>query len=413
MNRRYLLPGVVLLVLVAGITIAFLSQPERAEQSGTAAPPMEGGPLVRLAPRLRGLEDGPDGEISARSYVEAVMDGVLGAPRAPILEALRHPDWGARWAGLLAVPRYGPADDDLADALAVLLGGESVRVRRLAATACGFLGPAFPRVEPALERAAHDADEGVRAEALGSLARHTRRASQIWTLFAASLVDEHGPARAAAAKGLARIELQEHLAPRYQDEIRAKLVAACADPLPDVRMYAVMALGRVGARAAPDVPAMLALLDDKSTLVRGTASNALGEIGPAALPAIQAALATARGERAASLLWALKLIGPPALPTIRTLLEHEDATLRVQAALKLWELEQPADATVAALIKALAGQDRDALRLAARGLARMGTAGAVARPALLRLRDHEDEVVRGAVRSALDRIEPTPPPKDR
>lgn len=399
MTRRWL-PAVVFVVLVGGLTAVYVAQPE------PVAPPtpVEGGPLVQLAPHLRGLEDGPDGELSARAYVEATLDRLPGSPRAPILEALRHPDWGARWAGLLAVPRYGPADGQLAVALQPLLSDESVRVRRLAATACGVLGAEYDAVEPALEAAARDEDPGVRAEALATLAGRTARGPVLWTLFAEALGDVHGPARAAAAKGLARIELGDVLPPRVLGRVRRVLRAAMQDELPDVRMYAVMALGRVGPAAAEDVPAMLALLDDGSTLVRGTAANALGEVGEAALPAIGEALRASDGERAASLLWALRLIGTPALPTLRAALEHPSPTLRVQAALKLWELDQPTAPSVAVLIAALEGQDDDAIRLAARGLARMGTAGAAARPVLERMRDHEDEVVRSAVRSALARI---------
>ena len=397
MNRR-VLPIVVFLLLAGGLTVAWLLQPEPVA-------PVQGGPLVTLGPHLRALDDGPDGEITARRYVEGTMETIAGSPRAPILEALASDDWGAQWAGVMAIPRYGPPDDALATALGPLLRAQSTRVRRLAATACGYLGAGFEQVEPGLEAAARDEDAGVRAEALGALAQHTRRAPALWPLFAEALRDPAEPARAAAAKGLARIELQEVLTPRHLATLRKDLGAAMRDETPDVRMYAVMAMGRMGPHAASEVPGMLALLDDPSTLVRGTAANALGEVGKAALPAIAAALATAGPAQAASLLWSLRVIGKDALPILEGALTHAQMSVRVQAALKLWELDRPPEPTARVLAEALEGTDEEARRIAARGFARMGTAGASQREVLERLRDDDDESVRASVRSALARIE--------
>ena len=399
---RRRLPILLFVGIAAALTIAFLAQPKDESHEPEQ---LQGGPLVQLAPYLRRLGDGPDGEISARTYVDAAMEGVLGSPREVVLEALRSPDAAARYAGLLAVPRYGPPDAALADALGPLLADESTRVRRLAGTACGFLGAEFESVEDALAKAAGDPDADVRTEALATLAKRTTRAAERVPLFRAALDDQDARVRAAAAKGLARVELGQHLAPEAQQRLGRRLAAAMTDASPDVRMYAVMALGRLGPSAAPHVPAALTLLDDESTLVRGTAANALGEIGTDALPAIAAALADAGPQRAASLLWSLRVIGKPALPVLRAALRHDAPSVRVQAALKLWELDEPVEASLVVLAAVLDGSDAAARRLAARGFARMGTAGAEARPALLRHRDDPDEAVRDAVRSALARID--------
>lgn len=398
MSRRAL-PIIVFVVIVAALTIALWMQPPAPEP----APPA--GPLAALAPHLARLDPGAEGEINARAFVEATMDAVEGSPREPILEALGSEDPNAQWAGLLAVPRYGTPDATLAQALAALLAAENDRNRWLAAAACGFLGAEFPTAEPALERAARDPAPKVRAEALATLAQSSTRLPTLWTLFRDALADEPSAVRAAGAKGLARIELKDHLTPRYIAPLREALGTAMKDESHDVRMYAVMALGRMGSEAAPEVDGIVALLDDESTLVRGTAANALGELGAAALPAIRAALPDAPPQRVSSLLWALRMIGEPALPALRDALKAEQATTRVQAALKLWELEQPPEPSVDVLASALEGDDADARRLAARGFARMGTAGATARSVLARYRDHEDSVVRDAVRSALARID--------
>ena len=212
MNRRTI-PLLVFIAIAVVLTAVFLSQP-----APQAPETIEGGPLVQLAPHLRRLEDGPDGEVSARGFVEVTMEQVVGSPRAVVLEALTAPDAAARYAGVLAVPRYGPPDEALADALRPLLADESVRVRRTAATACGFLGAEFETVEEALARAARDADDGVRAEAMATLAKRTTRAAESLALFHGGLEDGQAPVRAAAAKGLARIELQERLPGAEQEE---------------------------------------------------------------------------------------------------------------------------------------------------------------------------------------------------
>ncbi len=402
MSRR--LPLLVFLGLALVLTLVFLAQPEPEVPAA-----VEGGPLVQLAPHIRRLEDGPDGELSARTFVEATMDTVAGSPRAVVLEALQAPDWAARYAGLLAVPRYGPPDGALAEALEPLLGDPSARVRRTAATACGFLGVEFAQVEEALAKAATDEAADVRTEAMATLAKRTTDAAGRLSLFRDGLRDDTSAVRAAAAKGLARIELQERLPVEAQAPLGVALARALDDDAPDVRMYAAMALGRLGPAAAPHVPALVARLDDGSTLVRGTVANALGEVGAPAVPAIAAALDGATPAKAASLLWSLRVIGAAGLPVLRTALAHDAASVRVQAALKLWELEEPIEASLRVLGEVLDGSDAEARRLAARGFARMGTAGATARSVLARHSDDADPAVRDAVRSALARIDAAPP----
>ncbi|MDA1193557.1 MAG: HEAT repeat domain-containing protein [Planctomycetota bacterium] len=400
MSRRAL-PLVVLAGLLGGLTVLFLVQGgERTEPPA----PLVGGPLVSAAAHVVMLDDGPDARLTAQRLVDSVMDAAVGSARAPVLEALRHPHDAARWLGLLAVPRYGPPDEELTAALRPLLTSEAVRVRRLAASAYGYLGEAYHEVEDDLVAAAEDPDAEVRALALATMSSRTRRAATLWPQILPRTADEASAVRAGAAKLLARIELREALAPGDIATVRAALVPLLADEHDEVRMYAVMALGRAGEYAAPDVPTMLRMLADPNALVRGTAANAVGDIGPSALPAIRAVLPSAGPEQAASLLWSLRLIGVAAIPLLREVLARPEATLQVQAALKLWELEEPVEPTVAVLLAALQNEDTDAVRLAARGLARLGTAGAPARDQLQSLLSHQDEVVRSAARAALERI---------
>ncbi len=413
MSRRSL---VLLGLLFAGVSALFFFAEGTASKVNpgdphAGSPPGSGnsphaGPFDDLGPRLRGLGAGPDAEITARGLVDQVLARVEASPRPVILQALRHTDWGIQWGGLLAVARYGPSDPPLAEAFALGLASDIAQVRRTAAEACAYLGPDhFPRVEAALEQAAGDPEAAVRAGALRTLARRTSRRLELVPLFERALGDDDGPTRNAGAYGLAQIEFQERLDDATIDRLRPQLARALQDPVTEVVMYAVMALGSAGARAAPEVPAILALLGDERALVRGQASTALGSIGAPALPLIEAALRHAEGRRVPALLWALRRMGKPAFSALERALVHEDPVVRTMAAQKLWEVEHALEPALDVLIASLGGEDQAALRIAARTLARMGTEGARALPALKRLRAHEDETIRAAVEAAIERLE--------
>jgi len=364
------------------------------------------GPFEALAPRLRGLGSGRDAEVTARALVDGALARLEGSPRPIILHALRSQDWGAQWGGLLAVARYGPADDDLASGLEAGLTSDVAQVRRTAAQAAAYLDPSgFARIEATLESVAGDPVARVRGPALHTLARRTARRVPLIPLFEAALEDEDDDARTAGAYALAQIELQERLPPSDVARLADRLARMLHDPVTDVVVYAVMALGRAGPQAAGDVPALLTLLDDQRVLVRSQAATALGSIGAPALPAIEAALRDAEGLRIPSLLWALRQIGEPAYPLLVRSLGHPKAVVRVLAAQKLWERDHAVERALDVLIAVLGGTDEDAVRLAARTLARMGTEGARALPALRRRRGHGDEVVRAAVEAAIERLQ--------
>jgi len=393
------LPMLVLVLLVGGISLYF----GQAEPDGPDTPPDEG-PLVWLAPVLRARASQGDAQMEAAIVVNRVLDKLPSDPRAPILTALGHEDWGAQWAGLLAVPRYGESDAALADAIARLLDADAPVVRAGAATAAGYLGPEFERLLQGLADLCADEQAAVRAAALGTLAGRSAKYVRLVPVFTLALRDEDPDCRTWAARGLAQIELQERVLPENVKFIRAALVRALADPSPAVRAFAVMALGRAGPAAGPDVPDILPLLRDEDPLVRGQAATALSSIGADALPAIAGALADVEGPDAPPLLWALRLMGEPALPLLGKTLDHPKPLLRVLAAQQLWEMKQETERAVEILIAGLASADRDALLVSIRILGRMGTEGASALPALERLGGHEDDTVASAAAASAERL---------
>jgi HEAT repeat protein len=342
--------------------------------------------------------------------VDAVARDGSAAIRVWILEALEHPDWGARWAGLLAIAWYGPPDAALASSLARRLAhDEPALVRRTAALAASYALGEDPALETALEEAARRGDPELRAVALRTLGMRPGRDGPRLALLAEALQDADGEARAAAARGLARIELQELPRAQVNAEILRALAGALGDERADVRAYAAMALGRAGGWAAPYVAAMLLLLDDEKDLVRTTAADALGNVGAPAVPGLAAALRADDGRTAPALLWALRRAGPAGVSALKGGLVHPREGVRVEAARTLWDAGEAAERAdreraLAVVVASLASADADVLRRAALAVARIGPGAASAVPALERLEDHPDRRVRQAAGDALARV---------
>ncbi len=416
MRSRPPVAAIALIVLVGTISAVFLLS-RRDQPSGGASG--DGGPtkadvaaepLTSLAPRVRGLMTGGTDLLTAeartRQWVDAVIDRDRKQPRDVIHAALAHPDWAVNWTGAMAVARYGPAGKELATALVPLLGADNPWVRRAAAQGAAYVGEGFETMVPALRDAALDPEATVREPAVRTLARRSARHLDLLPVFVRALEDENRLVRGAATYGIAQIEIQE----RLPEEARPKIVAALTRRLDDesseVRMYAAMAIGRAGTAAAPALEALLGLLDDEHALVRTQASTALGSLDAIAIPVLKDALATDRGERASLLLWSLRLIGDPAVPVIEEATRHPSAVVRVHAAMKLWELERNTESTVDLLIEALASTDKNALYQAASALGRLGPRAVKAVPVLETLREHEEALVRDAVRGALRVIAP-------
>jgi len=80
-----------------------------------------------------------------------------------------------------------------------------------------------------------------------------------------------------------------------------------ADPIDDVRRTAIRTVGH--ARFAPAVPALVALLTDRSPTVQRAAAEALVHLGEASRGALRHALAGARPDRRAVYAEVLERLG--------------------------------------------------------------------------------------------------------
>lgn len=139
---------------------------------------------------------------------------------------------------------------------------------------------------------------------------------------------------------------QAQTAPEQADVSR--LVEELASEEVEVREYAALALGELGASAAPvAVEPLIVALQDEDAGVRSSAAEALGWIGPtaasSAVPALIAALqdedAGVRSEAA----WALGEMGPEAasdtVVPLTEALKSDNAHVRSSAALALEKVE--------------------------------------------------------------------------
>jgi HEAT repeat protein len=121
----------------------------------------------------------------------------------------------------------------------------------------------------------------------------------------------------------------------------ARLARFLSHQDPDLRLEAARLLGKMGATAAPAVPALIAVLRDRNLKLRLAATTALGAIGAAAEPAVPA-LATAMTDShiivARLAAQSLSRIGGAAIAALVGLLYSNDCHVRREAAWALGEL---------------------------------------------------------------------------
>ncbi len=230
----------------------------------------------------------------------------------------------------------------------------------------------------------------------------------------ALLADPEPQLRRRAALALGRIGLSEGIAP---------LVSSLIDPEVEVRQMSAFALGLLGDETA--TPALLGALDDPDPVVQGRAAEALGRIGAAdAAPAIGALVRTHvtaafdLDPEDLSFLLSPEVeafrLGLYALGALKAYEPLADAVLQENGQPILWwwpvayALQQTGDArALDALVSLAAVQGSVGVAFAARGLGKIGDTNApVAAEALLALLDldrRDERVIATAIR-ALARI---------
>ncbi|MEN6406825.1 MAG: HEAT repeat domain-containing protein [Thermoguttaceae bacterium] len=186
-----------------------------------------------------------------------------------------------------------------------------------------------------------------------------------------------------------------------------------------LRHHVAYLLGQYGPAAAPATEALARLVTDKNDRVAQAAILALANIGPgakAAVPTLTAAMRGGKNPDAGVIAFALGRIGPdakPAVPTLTALLAGEDRDLALTVAWALVQIEPASPELAAQTLPTLtAGLAADRSALARRGaveaIGRLGAAAKSAVPALQKLANDQDPLVRAAVDKALKSIQTAP-----
>jgi HEAT repeat protein len=183
----------------------------------------------------------------------------------------------------------------------------------------GF-GPAGPADVPTLIQALKRPEAEARSEAAADLAQMGKDAEgALSALRDVARSDPDDVARIRAAEALLRID------PTNSGTIQSLVERVSADDV-SVRRAAIESLGNIGPEARTAVPALIRQLQDPDVGVRGAAADSLSQIGPAADAAVSALVNLLKdprlGDRAAE---ALGGIGPRAAPAVPALAERVNA----------------------------------------------------------------------------------------
>ena len=361
--------------------------------------------------------------------------GVLPASAAEssvgdLLGALKSPDEAARLQAIDQLGALGPKAAEAVGPLSELLSDGSAQVRAHAARALGQIGPAAKPAIPALVELLKDPDESIRRQAIAAgLAIHP--GPEVAVPLCVKLLEDSDPgvrlrvmsaiadAGSRAVPGLIVALKKDNAAywaclilrnmgPVGKDAVPG-LVERLADPRPEVRREAALALAAMGEAAAPAVPTLVAALDDKQMATPATfALGSIGQIPADAEGKIRANVQSADGVLSTTSLWALARVHPDDKPlrqkateAIVGRLKDQDPYVGAAAAYALASLPPAPEITLPILQKALEGAD-DATML--RALDALASLGAPAVPRLIDALKHER--MREQVAFILGRIGP-------
>jgi HEAT repeat protein len=362
------------------------AEPEPAEPVAPAAAepePAEPEPATPERSPAELLEAAASGEVEARCDAIAALGDLLkqgveipGA-KAALAGLLKDPSAEVRAQAAVALGRMGAEAKDAVAALAELVADDDPTVRRAALAAWGQIRPGPEVSIPLFVRMMEDAEASVRLRAIHALAEFGPEAVP-------ALVEALKNKEAAYWAALALAEI----GPDAADAVEPLVELARSDDRSEVKAEAFLALGAVGAAAAPAVPELLKAIDDEDTTVHLAATYALGLIGPEARQAgfpLRAKLDTVTGMEKLVTAWALAKIYPQS---------------------EKWQLY-----TTVTLARALASPVEGERVAAARGLADLRPGPDLAIPAIqAALRDAPAEVVDGALDAMADLGDAAVPP---
>jgi hypothetical protein len=334
-----------------------------------------------------------------------------------IVQLIEDKDSKKRLLALFDLEVIGPRRfEGILQAVALAMEKDAeATVRVEAALALGRMGEDGKDAVPVLAKVLRgDKDERVRQVAARSLLQMMPHAKKALQALVEALEDSSGPTRAAAAEAIKALgEEARSAAPRLLEYVvkgKGKKEDAPA------RMYAVLALGRIGRDAPKTVPALAAVLGDSAEgmAVREAAAESLARYGvdaQIAAKSLAAALADTKNDgslRLASAKALAKVEGDAATvwPALRSALGDSDAKLRLHTARTAGPYGKDEPEVIKVLARVAKSDDNVEVRLAA--IQELGSLGPTAKDAQNELRyvlDHDDrELVRQYAEAALKKI---------
>lgn len=237
--------------------------------------------------------------------------------------------------------------------------------------------------------------------------KYLQRTASSW---AEDLLQASPAKRRAAAFALGR--LGAHALPQLP---RLKQIAQ-QDPEPPVRSAVATTLGELGAFSASDiVPVLITMMEkDKSPVVQRAAIMALGKLGDRAAlaePSLRSILKDADPGKRQNAAWALGELGKaaiPAIPALTEALEDADANVRRDVVRSLGNLGALAEEAIPSLAKHLQDKNAQVQEDVVLVLRQFGPLAASALPSLLELAESQSQSValRKSVLLTIEQIWP-------
>jgi HEAT repeat protein len=354
--------------------------------------------------------------------------GRIGAAAIPVLiKALADHSGQMHTERSIPVEALSRIGKPAVPALTSALKHRNPGVRSGAASVLGRIGPEAHLAVPALAQAVSDTNLDVRYAATNALDQLASRAAFAVAAHLAPPQQDRIPVGTSEPHQGVLVEDILALIEQLKD---GRVVSSIAGTLRDndanVRLRAAATLGKifdaaarlgaVGAVAEPAVKPLIATLKDEEATVRANAALALGQIGPdGAAEAVPALIDLFR--RRSAPMDPLVQMGRLAVPGLAETLRNNDPMLRRDAAIALQQLaERDKTATqeaLPALIDALLDEDtwlRQVIITDVLARTEIGAEAAASVPALIRVLQHGDALVRCAANEVLGRIGPKAKP---
>jgi HEAT repeat protein len=226
--------------------------------------------LAQMGPEAAGplMEalDHPDFNIRAAACDGLGQLGPAGAPAAPRLARILRSEVGPiTSSAALALSRIGKASVPV---LVPLLQDTNWTVRRQAAYALAYAGPAAKSAQPALLEAARDPHPQVRATIIDALGRIDPFSKESLHAADTALDDPDSKTRGAALQAL-------RYQTRFVRENSDRVMALLNDDSPTVRGYAALALSVAPSQAQTAIPRLEELALETNQVVQASAVDAL------------------------------------------------------------------------------------------------------------------------------------------